>query len=126
MKKFQKRLILDVQKLVKKGASKEKIGLPRQMPSGVLFAVYGSKTGVSEYIPLEFCDVEPLLDELIDYVNTTDDHPLIVAATVHYQLVTIHPFEDGNGRTARLISGNIMDLYGFGFNGIGSLDEYFV
>lgn len=61
----------------------------------------------------------------MEYVNTTDDHPLIVAAVVHYQLVTIHPFEDGNGRTARLISGYILDLNGYGFNGIGSLEEYF-
>lgn len=95
------------------------------MPPGVLFAVYDSKTGNPDYIPPEYSDVPGLLDELIEYVNTTDDHPLIVAAVVHYQLVTIHPFEDGNGRTARLLSGYIMDLNGYGFNGGGSLEEYF-
>lgn len=123
--KFSKKLILDVQKLVEKGASKEKTGLRGPMPPGVLFAVYDSKTGSPDYIPPEYCDIPNLLDELITYVNTTDDHPLIVAAVVHYQLVTIHPFEDGNGRTARLLSGYIMDLNGYGFNGIGSLEEYF-
>ena len=33
--------------------------------------------------------------------------------------------EDGNGRTARLLSGYVLDVNGFGFNGIGSLEEYF-
>lgn len=123
--KFSRKLILDVQKLVEKGASKEKIGIRGSMPPGVLFAVYDSKSGNPEYIPPEYSDIPELLDELVEYVNTTDDHPLIVAAVVHYQLVTIHPFEDGNGRTARLLSGYILDMNGYGFNGIGSLEEYF-
>ncbi len=122
---FSKKLILEVQALVEKGASEEKIGLRGEMPPGVLFAVYDSQTGKAEYIPPEYSDIPSLLDELVEYVNTTDDHPLVVAAVVHYQLVTIHPFEDGNGRTARLMSGYILDLYGYGFNGIGSLEEYF-
>lgn len=123
--KFSRKLILDVQKYVEKGASKEKIGLRGPMPPGVLFAVYDSKNGHPDYIPPECTDIPQLLDELVDYVNATDDHPLIVAAVVHYQLVTIHPFEDGNGRTARLLSGYILDINGYGFNGIGSLEEYF-
>lgn len=122
---FSTELILEVQSIVEKGASKEKIGFRGEMPPGVLFAVYDSETGVPEYIPPEYGDIPMLLDELVDYVNKTDDHPLIVAAVVHYQLVTIHPFEDGNGRTARLMSGYILDLNGYGFNGIGSLEEYF-
>lgn len=122
---FSKELILRVQKLVEKGASREKIGIRGTMPPGVLFAVYDSKTGNPDYIPPENIDIPILLDELVNYVNSTDDHPLIVAAIVHYQLVTIHPFEDGNGRTARLLSGYILDLNGYGFNGIGSLEEYF-
>ena len=123
--KFSIKLILDVQKFVEKGASKEKIGLRGQMPPGILFAVYDSQSGNPDYIPPEYVDIPELLEELVNYVNTTDDHPLIVAAVVHYQLVTIHPFEDGNGRTARLLSGYILDINGYGFNGIGSLEEYF-
>lgn len=123
--KFSIKLILDVQKFVEKGASKEKIGLRGQMPPGILFAVYDSQSGNPDYIPPEYVDIPELLEELVNYVNTTDDHPLIVAAVVHYQLVTIHPFEDGNGRTAKLLSGYILDINGYGFNGIGSLEEYF-
>ena len=110
---------------MEKGVAKEKIGLRGQTPPGVLFAVYDSKTGNPDYIPPEYKDIPDLLDELVAYVNETDDHPLIVAAVVHYQLVTIHPFEDGNGRTARLLSGYILDINEYGFNGIGSLEEYF-
>lgn len=123
--KFSKEMIMEIQAVVEKGASKEKIGLRGPMPPGVLFAVYDSTTGNAEYIPPEYSDIPQLLDELVDYVNTTDDHPLLIAAIVHYQLVTIHPFEDGNGRTARLMSGYILDYYGYGFQGIGSLEEYF-
>lgn len=122
---FSSALILEVQAMVEKGASKEKIGLRGEMPPGFLFAVYDSETGAPEYIPPEYTEIPSLLEELVRYVNTTDDHPLIVAAVVHYQLVTIHPFEDGNGRTARLMSGYVLDLNGYGFNGIGSLEEYF-
>ena len=122
---FSKELLLEVQAMVEKGASKEKIGLRGEMPAGMLFAVYDSESGNPEYIPPEYTEIPVLLDELVEYVNTTDDHPLIIAAVVHYQLVTIHPFEDGNGRTARLMSGYILDLLGYGFNGIGSLEEYF-
>lgn len=54
---FSKKMILDVQKLVEKGASKEKIGLRGPMPPGVLFAVYDSKIGNPDYIPPEYSDI---------------------------------------------------------------------
>lgn len=122
---FSKELMLSVQKMVVDGESVEKIGLRGPMPPGVLFAVYDDKTGAVDYIPPEAGDIGPLLDELVDYVSSSDDHPVIKAAIVHYQLVTIHPFEDGNGRTARLLSDYVLDLCGYGFNQIGSLEEYF-
>ena len=117
-------LILEVQKQIVYGESKEKIGIRGPMPPGFLFAVYDEESKEPEYIPPAAEDVRPLLEELIDYTLNSDDHPLLKAAVVHYQLVTIHPFEDGNGRTARLISEYILDYYGYYFGGIGSLEEY--
>lgn len=123
--RFSVDLLLSVQKIVVDGESPEKIGLRGPMPPGVLFAVYDDATGHAEYIPPEAKDIPTLLNELVQYVNGSDDHPVIKAAIVHYQLVTIHPFEDGNGRTARLLSDYILDLLGYGFKQIGSLEEYF-
>jgi Fic family protein len=40
-------------------------------------------------------------------------HPLILAATFHYQFVAIHPFDDGNGRMARLLMNLIFLQYGY-------------
>lgn len=122
---FSTEFLLAVQRIVVDGESAEKIGLRGPMPPGVLFAVYDDATGHAEYIPPEAKDISHLLDELVQYVNHSDDHPVIKAAIVHYQLVTIHPFEDGNGRTARLLSDYVLDLLGYGFNQIGSLEEYF-
>lgn len=118
-------LLLKVQKQIVLGESKDKVGLRGPMPPGVLFAVYDSKTGRPEYIPPEYSDVPKLLEELENYINNSDDHPIIKAAILHYQLVTIHPFEDGNGRTARIMSNYILSYYGYGFKDIGSLEEYF-
>ena len=122
---FSKSLLLDVQSIVVRGESSEKTGFRGPMPPGVLFAVYDDATGRADYIPPESKDIDALVDELVRYVETTDDHPVLRAAVVHYQLVTIHPFEDGNGRTARLLSDYILDVGGYGFDQIGSLEEYF-
>ena len=118
-------LLLEVQKQIVSGESSEKIGLRGAMPPGVLFAVYDSKTGIPKYIPPEYSEVPKLLKELEGYINESDDHPIIKAAVLHYQLVTIHPFEDGNGRTARIMSNYLLSYYGYGFKEIGSLEEYF-
>jgi Fic family protein len=117
------KLILEVQKQICDGEPKEKIGLRGAMPPGVLFAVWNDD-GTPAYIPPEYSEVPTLLDELLKYINDSDDHPLIKAAVIHYQLVTIHPFEDGNGRTARIISNYYLSLSGYGFKNVGSLEEY--
>lgn len=50
-------------------------------------------------------DTQPLalLNELVDSIHTSHDHVAKIAADAHLSLVFIHPFVDGNGRTARLL-----------------------
>lgn len=117
------KLILEVQRIICEGESDEKKGLRKAMPPGFLFAVWNDD-GTPAYIPPEWNEVPKLLEDLISYINTSADHPLIKAAVIHYELVTVHPFEDGNGRTARIISSYYLSLNGYGFKNIGSLEEY--
>ncbi len=44
-----------------------------------------------------------LMHDLMQWYNTNTDDAVIVAADLHYKFVCIHPFDDGNGRIARLL-----------------------
>jgi Fic family protein len=54
-----------------------------------------------------------------------DGHPpTVVAALAHLELVAIHPFYDGNGRTARALSRLLLVRGGYALSGLVSLDAY--
>ena len=60
--------------------------------------------------------VKPAMSDLIDWYRTQQaerEHPIIIAATVHYRFVRIHPFDDGNGRMARLLMNLILIRHGY-------------
>ncbi len=58
--------------------------------------------------------VPDLMDEFITWLKQTDNlHPVELAAEAHYRLVTIHPFVDGDGRTARLLMNLILLMLGY-------------
>lgn len=72
-------------------------------------------------------EVSCLVDELLDWLNngTAEMYPIIVAGILHYELVRIHPFIDGNGRTSRLMTNLVLSASGFDVDGYLTLDEYY-
>ena len=60
--------------------------------------------------------VKPAMSDLIDWYRAKEregEHPIVIAATFHYRFVRIHPFDDGNGRMARLLMNMILIKHGY-------------
>ncbi len=67
------------------------------------------------HIPPDYLKVPELMEKLVlNYQNWNDFHSIIQAALLHGELVKIHPFVDGNGRTSRLLMN--LDLMNHGYN----------
>lgn len=88
-----------------------------------------ARTGAMVYLPPEAKDVPALMKDLIAWINTELQHnewpAPVIAGITHYQFATIHPYYDGNGRTARLLTNLILHRGGYGLHGIYSLEEYY-
>lgn len=85
-----------------------------------------SATGRIVYMPPEAKDVAPLMADLVKWLESAAEVPCpLRAAIAHYQFATIHPYYDGNGRTARLLTNLVLHLGGYGLKGIYSLEEYY-
>ena len=86
-----------------------------------------SRSHTIVYLPPEAKDVSNLMKDLINWVKKSPkDLPIpIIAAIAHYQFATIHPYYDGNGRTARLLTTLIMHIGKYDLKGLYSLDEYY-
>lgn len=78
------------------------------------------------YMPPEAGDVPKLMKGLVDWLDNNKELPCpVVAAIIHYQFATIHPYFDGNGRTARLLTTLILHQGGYDLKGLYSLEEYY-
>ena len=86
-------------------------------------AIKNSVSGSLIYLPPEAKDVPALMASLVNWANDAEKSGLpapLIAALVHYQFVTIHPYYDGNGRTARLLATFLLHKSGYGLGGFFS------
>ena len=78
------------------------------------------------YTPPPPQDVPPLMTAFASWLSSEQEiHPILVAGIAQFQLVHIHPFVDGNGRTARLLSMLCMYRKGYDFKRLFTLSEYY-
>lgn len=98
--------IKSIHQLILKGIDDENAGRYRRENVTIKGAVH---------IPPDYTKIPELMEKLIlNYETWNKYHPIIQAALLHGELVKIHPFVDGNGRTSRLIMN--LDLMNHGYN----------
>lgn len=103
---FSGRNILEVHALVLANIEKDFAG--RYRTSGVRI------TGAN-FVPPNALKIDSYMEELITWVNSGSDHlhPLVRVCIFHHRFVWIHPFFDGNGRSARLLFNLLLMKQGY-------------
>lgn len=87
--------------------------------------VRNAQTGNLVHEGVDRGELEPRIQELLQYVNEADVESLFLrAAMTHLNLVMLHPFTDGNGRTARCIHAAVLATDGIVAPEFSSIDEY--
>ncbi len=93
------------------------------------YVVVGNRfTGEVFFRPPQNLEVPGLVKNLLEWINSKESKeldPVIESGIVHYEFVRIHPFVDGNGRTARVLAALILYLRGFDSNQFFCLDDYY-
>lgn len=86
--------------------------------------IRNSKLG--DFYPATSTKVGEFMDDLVTQTAAKKDYPsLIQAAITHYQFEAIHPFEDGNGRTGRLLIVSQLLMNGTLKSAVLNLSQYF-
>ncbi len=88
--------------------------------------VVNSSTGEKVYTPPPANEVPIMMAELVAWLNfRLEIHPVLVSGIAQYQLVHIHPFLDGNGRTSRLLSTLCLYRAGYDFKRLFTISEFY-
>ena len=113
-------LLTNLQDRVVAGSEAEGAGRFRRGETSVI----NRSTGAVVFEPPVGGDVPALVDEMCRQVSASHDHPAIVAAWIHIATAAIHPFRNGNGRTARILASLVMFRGGFRRPEFCSLEEW--
>ena len=85
-----------------------------------------SKTGAIVYTPPPAADVPVLMRELVEWLREEQQiHPVLISGIAQFQLVHVHPFVDGNGRTSRLLSTLCLYRAGYDFKRLFTISEFY-
>jgi Fic family protein len=88
--------------------------------------VVNSATGQAIYTPPPPGDVPELMRQLVGWLSQPSTiHPVLASGIAQFQLVHIHPFVDGNGRTSRLLSTLCLYRAGYDFKRLFTISEYY-
>lgn len=88
--------------------------------------VVNSKTKEVIYTPPAVYEMACMMQELVDWLNDEENvHPVLMSGIAQFQLVHVHPFLDGNGRTARLLSTLCLYRKGYDFKKLFTISEYY-
>jgi Fic family protein len=88
--------------------------------------VANSSTGDVIYTPPSAVEVPIMMSEMVKWLNgDLDIHPVLISGIAQFQLVHIHPFLDGNGRTSRLLSTLCLYKAGYDFKRLFTISEYY-
>ena len=83
-------------------------------------------THTIRFMPPSYLHIPRLMDDLISWINNSNYiSPILVAGILHYEFVRIHPFIDGNGRTARALATLILYISGYDIKKYFTLDEFY-
>jgi Fic family protein len=122
------RVILRIHKIVTdKTLPEEQSGHYRRGPVYVVRRRLGMPDEVIYTAP-EFKQLPPLMADFVGWMQKTEKenvHPIVVAGIVHQEFVAIHPFSDGNGRTARALATLILYQRGYDFRRLFALEDYY-
>lgn len=122
---YEKDILLDIHRAtVEKIVAEENVGVFRKSQ----VVVREEESGEIIFRPPPFVEVPFMLEDFMNWLNSAEAkelHPILRAGIVHYVLVAVHPFIEGNGRVARAFATLILLRENYDIKRFFAVEEHF-